>query len=197
MYDAFAQVCRLPHRALIYDRVRFQHSQGAPRCDPKNLLGPMTRRLRLALDGHDPAQCYQPLRTATLHPVVIAVDDLQRRLGGRCCKLGLNHRLGPKDSGWLVRLPRRQLLVFAVACRRCPFPLDAGLLACVWRSQLLAAVGVGETQCAAQFATAVRVVRVVLLRRMAGGCCWRDRPRQVEDVADRRIGVPALRSSSS
>jgi hypothetical protein len=84
-----------------------------------------------ALDGHDPAQCYQPLRTATLHPVAIAVDELQRRLGGpgRCCKLGLNHRLGrcPKDpGGWLVRLPRRQLLVFAVACRRCPFPLAAG-----------------------------------------------------------------------
>jgi hypothetical protein len=192
MYDAFAQVCRLPHRALIYDRVRFQHSQGAPRCDPKNLLGPMTRR-RLALDGHDPAQCYQPLRTATLHPVVIAVDDLQRRLGGRCCKLGLNHRLGPKDSGWLVRLPRRQLLVFAVACRRCPFPLDAGLLACVWRSQLLAAVGVGETQCAAQFATAVRVVRVVLLRRMAGGCCWRDRPGRCRRPSPRCASTPLFK----
>ncbi len=72
---------------------------------------------------------YQPLRTATLHPVAIAVDELQRRLGGRCCKLGLNHRFGrcPKDPGWLVRLPRRQLLVFAVACRRCPFPLVAGV----------------------------------------------------------------------
>ena len=153
----------------------------------------MTRRLRLALDGHDPAQCYQPLRTATLHPVVIAVDDLQRRLGGRGCKLGLDHRLGrcPKDSGWLVRLPRRQLLVFAVACRRCPFPLVqvAGLLACVWCSQLLAAVGVRETQCAAQFASAV--VRVVLLRSEAGRrrcrrlgrpgrllpwCCWGNHP---------------------
>ena len=165
----------------------------APRCDPKNLVGPMTRRLRLALDGHDPAQCYQPLRAATLHPVVFAVDHLQRRLGGRCCKLGLIHRLGrcPKDSGWLVRRPGRQLLVAGIACRRCPFPLVqvAGLLACVWCSQLLAAVGVREAQCAAQFATAV--VRVALLRRAAGRrrcrrlgfpgrvlawCCWRDRP---------------------
>ena len=129
------------------------------------------------------------MRAATLHPVVIAVDHLQRRLGGRCCKLGLIHRLGrcPKDSGWLVRRPGRQLFVAGVACRRCPFPLAAGLLAC-WCSQLLA-VGVRETQCAAQFATAV--VRVALLRRAAGRrrcrrlgfpgrvlawCCWRDRP---------------------
>ena len=207
VYDAVAQDCLLPHRALICDRVRFEPSQGAPRCDPKNLLGPMTQRLRLALDGHDPAQCYQPLRTATLHPVVIAVDELQRRLGGRCCKLGLNHRFGrcPKDPGWLVRLPRRQLLVFAVACRRCPFPLAAGLLACVWRSQLLAAVGVRETRCAALFATAV--VRVVLLRRAAGRrrcrrlgfperllawCCWRYRPGRCRRPSPRCIASARL-----
>ncbi len=40
--------CGLPLRALICDRVRFEPSQGAPRCDPKNLLGPMIKRLRLA-----------------------------------------------------------------------------------------------------------------------------------------------------
>jgi hypothetical protein len=137
VYDAVAhwQDCRhgLPHRALICDRVRFQPSQGTPRCDPKNLVGPMTVRLRLALDGHEPAQRCQRPRTSTLHPFVVTVNDLQRRLGGRCCTLGLNHRLGrcPKETGWLVRLPCGKVFVAAVACR-CPFPLDAGWLACFY-----------------------------------------------------------------
>ncbi len=101
VYDAVAQGCLLPHKALICDRVRFEPSQGAPLRDPKNLFGPMTQRLRLALDGHDPAQYYQPPKTSTWHPFAVTVNDLQRRLGGRCCTLGLNHRLRrcPKDAG--------------------------------------------------------------------------------------------------
>ncbi len=100
----------------------------------------------------------------------------------------------------------------ALPTRRCPFPLAAGLLACVWCSQLLA-VGVRETQCAAHFAAAV--VRVALLRRAAGrrprddgdagdlgflGVCLRGAAGEIalEHVVDRRLGVlPALRSSSS
>ena len=192
MYDAVAQDCLLPHRALICDQVRFQLSQGAPLCDPKNLLGPMTTGFGLPVTARMiQPNAISPPKTLTLHAIAVTVNDLQRGLGGRCCMLGLNHRLGlfPKDSGWLVRLPGRQPFVAGVACRRCPFPLAAGLLACVWRSQLFAAVGVRETQCAAQFASAV--VRVVLLRSEAGRrrcrrlgcpgsllpwCCWGNHP---------------------
>ncbi len=78
MYDAVAEDCLLPHRALICDQVRFQPSQGAPLCAPKSLLGPMTTGFGLPVMGmiQPNLNVISPPKTLTLHPIAVTVSDL-------------------------------------------------------------------------------------------------------------------------